>query len=99
MIETCKAAGMNVSPRSQLMMRNYVSAALSVMDTSTAATADDPVDFAVCQKVLPRVSGSEENAKQLLEAICKINNLPRTRAQAERMLKAGEGSGFYQFFA
>ena len=98
-IETCKAAGMNVSPRSQLMMRNYVSAALSVMDTSTAATADDPVDFAVCQKVLPRVSGSEENAKQLLEAICKINNLPRTRAQAERMLKAGEGSGFYQFFA
>ncbi len=98
-IETCKAAGMNVSPRSQLMMRNYVSAALSVMDTSTAATADDPVDFAVCQKVLPRVSGSEENAKQLLEAICKINNLPRTRAQAERMLKAGKRSGFYQFFA
>lgn len=98
-IETCKAAGMNVSPRSQLMMRNYVSAARSVMDISTAATADDPVDFAVCQKVLPRVSGSEENAKQLLEAICKINNLPRTRAQAERMLKAGEGSGFYQFFA
>ena len=98
-IETCKGAGMSVSPRSQLMMRNYVSAALSVMDISTAATADDPVDFAVCQKVLPRVSGSEENAKQLLEAICKINSLPRTRAQAERMLKAGEASGFYQFFA
>ena len=98
-IETCKGAGMSVSPRSQLMMRNYVSAALAVMDISTAATADDPVDFAVCQKVLPRVSGSEENAKQLLEAICKINSLPRTRAQAERMLKAGEASGFYQFFA
>lgn len=98
-IEACREAGMSVSPRSQVMMRNYVSAAQAVMDISTAATADDPVDFAVCQKVLPRISGTEESAKPVLDAIIGVPGLPRTKRHAERMLKAGEVSGFYQFFA
>lgn len=98
-VEACREAGMSVSPRSQVMMRNYISAAQEVMDVSTAATADDPVDFAVCQKVLPRISGTEESAKPVLEAILGVGGLPRTKWHAERMLKAGEGSGFYQFFA
>ena len=98
-VEACREAGMSVSPRSQVMMRNYISAAQEVMDVSTAATADDPVDFAVCQKVLPRISGTEESAKPVLEAILGVGGLPRTKRHVERMLKAGEGSGFYQFFA
>ncbi len=98
-VTACAENGMAVSPRSQIMMRGYVAAAEAVMSTSSAATAGDPVDFAVSQKVLPAIRGDEEAARPVLEAVKVIGGLPMTAAQATRMLEAGEACGFYQFFA
>ena len=95
----CAESGAVVSARSQLMMKRYVAAADKVMSTSTAATAGDPVDFAVSQKILPAIHGGEGEARALLEALKDVSGLPRTQAHAQRMIEAGEANGFYQFFA
>lgn len=98
-LSICAEAGAVVSARSQLMMKRYIAAADKVMSTSTAATAGDPVDFAVSQKILPAIRGGEGEARALLEALKDVSGLPRTQAHAQRMIEAGEANGFYQFFA
>lgn len=98
-LSACAEGGMVVSARSQLMMKSYIAAADAVMSTGTAATAGDPVDFAVSQKILPAVRGAESEARGLLEALKDMPGLPRTSMHAQRMIEAGEANGFYQFFA
>ena len=95
----CAASNHPVSPRSQLMMRNYIVAASDLMDTSSASTTYDPVDFAVAQKVLPQICGTEDRVKSLLDGLGAITGLPKTRQRIEHILEVGGDSGFYQFFA
>lgn len=98
-LAACDENGLPVSARSQLMMKRYIASADEIMNTKAAATSGDPVDFAVSQKILPSIHGGEEEVRALLEAVGGVAGLPRTRAHVERMIKAGEANGFYQFFA
>lgn len=97
-LRACASRRRPVSPRSMLMMRDYLSAAAAVMDTESAEGALEAVDFAVCQKVLPCISGPAGQVEALLEDVARIGGLPRARARAQAMLERGDGD-FYQFFA
>lgn len=98
-LSTCAESGVSVSARSQMMMMRYVSAAAAVMDLGSAATVNDPVDFAVCQKVLPMLSGSEMEVANALEELAALGGLPRTKRRSEEMLRKGSLNGYYRFFA
>lgn len=99
-LQACAANGHPVSPRSQGMIRGFVSAASELMDTSTAATQYDPIDFAVAQKILPSISGPRETQGDLLDALAKAcSQLTNSAALIQNMKAKGEASGYYQFFA
>ncbi len=89
----------DVSPRSQKMIRNYLAVAGELLDLSTADSAYAPVDFAVTQKVLPLISGTEDRVRPLLEDLNGISGLPLMKKRVNRMLELGDDSGFYQYFA
>lgn len=97
-LRICASRRRPVSPRSTMMMRDYLSAAASVMDTESAEGALEAVDFAVCQKVLPCISGPAAQVEGLLEDLARVGGLPRAKARAQAMLERGDGD-FYQFFA
>ena len=98
-LELCSHHGYKISPRSQRMMRRYISAADRVMDHEAADTRLAPVDYAISQKVLPQLSGADESVGTLLEELAKVTGLPITKARVERMLKVSGDSGYYQYFA
>lgn len=81
------------------MVRDFISAAAALMDTSTADTSYAPVDYAVAQKVLPLIAGPAEQVGHLVEDLMSIGGLPVCEARLEHMRKMGEESGFYQYFA
>ena len=69
------------------------------MDMSTAETAYAPVDFAVSQKLLPSLNGPAERLEGLLGDLAGIGGLGRTAGRIDHMLKVGQDSGYYQYFA
>lgn len=98
-LDVCAKYQHVVSPRSQKMMWCYICTAEDIMDLSSAETAYAPVDFAVSQKILPTLFGSEKELEDLLKGLSGISGLPVTKARTERMLKMGLDSGFFQYFA
>ena len=98
-LDACTAYHQPVSPRSRQMMVAYACTASGLMDRSSAASAFAPVDYAVCQKVLPRLSGTEDRLGDLLNKLAGIGGLPLTRARVEHMLEVGGDSGYFQYFA
>ncbi len=98
-LDVCARHGQPVSPRSRRMMASYACTAAQVMERSSASTAWAPVDFAVCQKVLPRLCGTEERLGALLDDLKGIGGLSRTRERVEHMLEVGGDSGYFQYFA
>lgn len=98
-VDICARHHAPVSPRSQRMMVNYISAAQKVLNTSSADASYAPVDYAVSQKVIPTLSGPEDTLRGLIDELMNVGGLPMTRKHLERMSKAGEDSGFVQFFA
>lgn len=98
-IELCARHRYPVSPRSQKMMLSYARTASCVMDCSSAQSQYAPIDYAIAQKVLPVLSGTEERLGGLLEDLSMVTNLPLTKARVDHMLEAGEDSGYYQYFA
>lgn len=98
-IELCARHRYPVSPRSQKMMLSYARTASRVMDCSSAQSQYAPIDYAIAQKVLPVLSGTEERLGGLLEDLSMVTNLPLTKARVDHMLEAGEDSGYYQYFA
>lgn len=97
-VEICDAHYFPVSPRSQKMMRGYICTAEQVMDTNTVQSAYSPVDFAVAQKILPQLSGTEDRISDLLNKIVSVGGLPETKKRIERMLEIGSENGYYQYF-
>lgn len=88
-------------------------AAGSVMDSSTAdsnetasvrriAPAVVALDFAVAQKILPKLQGSGEDYRDWLVSLkgfCAANDLPRSEALLEEIVKRGDKlMNYYQFF-
>ena len=98
-LDACAACHQPVSPRSRQMMVAYACTASGLMDRSSASSAYAPVDYAVCQKVLPRLSGTEERLADLLNRLAGIGGLPRTKKRVEHMLEVGGDSGYFQYFA
>lgn len=98
-VDICARHHAPVSPRSQRMMVNYISAAQKVLNTSSADASYAPVDYAVSQKVIPTLSGPEDALRGLIDELMGVGGLPMTRKHLERMSKVGEDSGFVQFFA
>lgn len=97
-IETCELFHFPVSPRSQKMMRGYICTAERLMDKDSVQSAYSPVDYAVAQKILPQLSGTEDRVRGLLEKLGTINGLPETKKRVERMLETGSENGYYQYF-
>ena len=83
-----------VSQRSQNMMHNYICTAKEFMKSTYA-----PVDFAVTQKILPLLSGTEDELKELLDDLEKVSGLPIMKNRVEHMLEVGNDSGYYQYFS
>lgn len=98
-VDICARHHVPVSPRSQRMMANYITAAQRILDTSSADASYAPVDYAVSQKVIPTLYGPEDTLRGLVDELMEVGGLPMTRKHLERMSKAGENSGFIQFFA
>ena len=98
-LDACRAFNQPVSPRSRQMMVSYACTASKLMDRSSTSSAYAPVDYAVCQKVLPRLSGTEERLGDLLRRLSDIGGLPLTKARVEHMLRVGGDSGYFQYFA
>lgn len=91
--------GSPLSRRSQSMIRDYLGTTSRLMDMSTAETAYAPVDFAVAQKLLPSLNGPAERLEGLLNDLAGVGGLGRTTSRIEHMLKVGQDSGYYQYFA
>ena len=98
-LDLCARHRYPVSPRSQKMMLEYAYTASGLMDCSSAQTQYAPVDYAISQKVLPVLSGTEERLGGLLQDLSAVGGLPLTKARVEHMLEAGEDSGYFQYFA
>lgn len=98
-LEICSEHHCPVSPRSQKMIWNYICTADILMDQSTAQTSFSPVDYAVSQKVLPLLAGTEEKVEKLLRDLAGVDKLPVTKSRLEHMLEVGNDSGYYQYFA
>ena len=95
----CEKHSFSVSPRSQKMMYNFISTAQRLMSCSSKDTEYAPVDYAFAQKVLPQISGAEEQVEGLLDSLSMVSGLPTTKERVNHMLEAGRDSGFYQYFA
>ncbi|WP_286142952.1 hypothetical protein [Adlercreutzia caecimuris] len=91
--------GSPLSRRSQSMIRDYLGTTSRLMNMSTAEAAYAPVDFAVAQKLLPSLNGPAERLESLLNDLAGVGGLGRTTSRIEHMLKAGQDSGYYQYFA
>lgn len=97
-LDVCAAYRFPVSPRSQKMMKDYIATAERLMNTSSVQATYAPVDFAVAQKVLPQLAGTEERILELLQKLDAINGLPETKKRIQRMLEVGSEHGYYQYF-
>lgn len=97
-LEICDAHHFPISQRSQRMMRDYICTAEQVMDISSAQSAYSPVDFAVAQKILPQLSGTEDRILELLKRLESVSALPETKKRVKRMLEMGSENGYYQYF-
>lgn len=97
-LDICARHNAPVSARSQQMMIRYIAAASRVMNTASANASYAPVDYAVSQKILPTLSGPEDTMRGLIDDLKAVGGLPITKRRLERMSKAGEDSGFFQFF-
>ena len=97
-LDICDAYHFPISQRSQRMMKDYICTAEQVMDMHSAQSAYSPVDYAVAQKVLPRLSGTEDRVLEPLEKLKDVNALPEAKRRVERMLEIGSENGYYQYF-
>ena len=99
-LEVCSKNNFFISPRSQIMIKRYLSTAIALMDTDSKDGQNAPLDFAVSQKILPLISGPAESCEVLIDELLQVcGKLERTKKQLDHMRKLGKESGFYQYFA
>ena len=110
--DKCEQFGMLVSPRSKLMICNYVATASNLMEVKEGegvpSKEDIAIDCAISQKLLPLVNGVGDGLGNILSYLSSKElkdvekcpcTLSRTKKQAERMLEFGKANhGYYQFF-
>lgn len=92
-----------VSPRTMKAMLAYASAGIRLLSPETGGgSLAAALDFAVSQKLLPKVNGNGEAMRLALEALrgfCEDEGLPRSALLLEDMLRRGEENlGDYGYF-
>ena len=99
--EFAQSIGIGFSPRTYGSIRAFFSGAIGHLQSQYGAYVP-ALDFAVAQKILPRVSGHGEAFRERLESFrkrCALNHFDESRRQLDRILARGdENVGFYQFF-
>lgn len=94
--------GMNVSARLQICIKNYILAAQNIMEAESDAEAKErALDFAVVQKLLPKINGYYtvyERFFDTLNQICRENHLKMTEEAVKKIIEAQENNmGYCQY--
>ncbi|MBE6069325.1 MAG: hypothetical protein E7211_16800 [Clostridium lundense] len=94
-----------ISPRIHGMITNYLKVGCSLFDKTESTPSPEFValDYAVAQKLLPKISGYGEEYKIFLKDIQNIfdkNNMVRCKNIVDNIIKKGNANmQYYQFFA
>lgn len=100
LLRVCRDHSFSVSPRGQAMVLHYVTVAEELMKTGSRDSQFAPLDYAISQKILPMISGPAETVDAFIRELeGECSQLQVTRSHLKRMIRQGEDSGFYQFFA
>lgn len=96
------AYGMNVSPRIRIGIERYVKAAQCIMvDESDVLSSEKAIDYAVIQKLLPKINGYYANYERffdLLKQLCKDYHLKMTNNAIDKMINDQERNmGYCQY--
>lgn len=96
--------GMAVSPRIQLSIRRYICSAQDVMESVGGVDSDYiALDYAVMQKLLPKVNGHIKMYKNFFDElldICTSNHLNMTKNAVEEMQKnSSRNMGYCQYLS
>lgn len=92
----------NVSNRIYLDIKKYVCTAQNIMQVENGSTpAQAALDFAIVQKLLPKIDGEYSKLKSLfdkLNKICEDNSLTKTSKALDKMKISSESNmGYCQF--
>lgn len=94
--------GISVSMRTRLAIQDYVSAGAAVFMGESEPAYRTAIDFAVVQRLMPRIDGNGKEYRERLEAMQSIfdgNGLDRSRTELAELFERGEKSmGWYRFF-
>lgn len=94
--------GIRLSPRSRRQVEGYVGAAAALFDAAEKPAWVDAVDFAVMQKVLPRISGTGGRYREGLDALLTFlsdRGLARSAERLRSVVASGEDAmDCYRFF-
>lgn len=94
--------GIRLSPRSRRQVEGYVGAAAALFDAVEKPAWVDAVDFAVMQKVLPRISGTGGRYREGLDALLALlsdRGLARSAERLRSVVASGEDAmDCYRFF-
>lgn len=97
LVDKMKAAGFSVSPRVYKAVYRYFAAAEKFLGRVAA------FDYAVAQKILPKIQGSDDNFKVWLtdlQKTCANYKLAKSEKILQRIIERGEKNlGYYRFFA
>lgn len=79
----CRNCNMAISPRIQIAIKNYIAAAQKNMEDETGVQAKEKaLDYAILQKILPKINGYYDSYKTFFEKlaqICDENHLYMTK--------------------
>lgn len=104
LLQAFQEAGMPVSIRSQRAIRTYVVAGARLFHATEEQSAETvALDYAVLQRLLPKINGSSLTYRNGLEAIRKLleeNHLIKSKQKLEQIMAAGDAAmQYYQFFS
>jgi len=96
--------GMAVSPRIKLSMRRYIMSAREIMESVNGVSSEIiAVDYAVMQRLLPKINGYMKLYKELFDKliyICNTNHLDMTKNALEEMKKNSlRNMGYCQYLS
>lgn len=99
---TFKTFGMSVSPRIKLSIDKYIKTAQSLMTGGDNALAREiAIDYAVVQKLLPKINGYYSDYEQFFKSIrqlCEKYNLNKTLSAIEKIEESqGHNMGYCQY--
>lgn len=94
--------GMNISPRIQKIIKNYIISAEKIMVENNGANKTQvAIDYAIVQKLLPKINGHYDFLKNFfdnLQTLCKEYHLNLTNAAIEQIVESQDRNmGYCQY--